>query len=107
MYNISMTTITVKVLKNGFSYFGGDGGIRVRKDATTIYNWVERKLGCLGRSLASSAKDKTVVRVFYPDGGLNETVTTQNPKEILFALAAFLEDFLPKRLLMEKYRKYA
>ena len=100
-----MNRITIKILKDGFSYSGGSG-LRKRKDATTIFNWVERKLGCLGRTLASRLKDKTAVRVIYLDGGLNETVSTNSPSEILYALTAFLEDYLPKSLVSAKYKKY-
>ena len=100
-----MNKITIKVLRDGFSYTSGYG-LRKRKDATTIYNWVERKLGCLGRSLASTIKDKTAVCLVYGGGGLNETVSTNNPSEILYALAAFLEDYLPKQTLALKYKKY-
>lgn len=100
-----MNRITIKVLKNGFSYSGG-AGVRKRKDASTIFNWVERKLHCLGRSLATKLKDKTAVLVKYLDGGVNETVTSDDPKEILYALACFLEDYLPKDLLNRKYKKY-
>lgn len=105
VYSGSMNRITIKVLGDGFSYTSGSG-VRKRKDATKIFNWVERKLGCLGRSLASRLEDKTAVRVIYVDGGLNETVSTDEPREILYALAAFLEDYLPKELLAKKYKKY-
>lgn len=100
-----MNKITIKVLGDGFSYSGG-GGIRIRKDASTIFNWVERKLHCMGHSLASKLENETAVLVKYPDGGVNETVTSGNPREILYALACFLEDYLPKDLLNRKYKKY-
>src|SRR3990167_3329768 len=100
-----MNRITIKILNDGFSYSFGFG-LRKRKNATTIYNLVERKLGCLGRSTASRLKHKTAVRVVYLDGGLNETILTDRPREILYALAAFLEDYLPKQTLLLKYKKY-
>ena len=89
-----MTNITIKVLPHGFSYTEGRG-LRIRKDASAIYNWIERKLGCLGTSLPSLLTTKTSVKVICGDGGLNEA-DTNNPKELLYATLFFLEDFVPK-----------
>ena len=100
-----MDTITIKILKNGFSYSYGSGPPRIRNSSSVIFNWVERKLQCLGHSLASQKEVKTSIKVFYLDGCLNEA-TTSNYKELLFALAAFLEDYLPKGFLSAKYKKY-
>mgnify|MGYP001577335710 CR=1 FL=1 len=99
-----MTNITIKVLPKGFSFSGGSGG-RIRKDASTIYRWIERKLGCRGTTLPSTLTTKTSVKVIYADGGLNEA-DTNNPKELLYATLCFLEDFVPKDFFKKKHDKY-
>jgi hypothetical protein len=97
--------ITIKVLKNGYSFHGGGGEGKI-KSAATIFNRVERKLGCSNSKPRHELKEKKAVRVIYLDGGTNETIDTKNPSEILYALAAFLEDGLTKDFLRDKYNKY-
>lgn len=104
-----MKKITIRIMKDGFIFSSGAGN-RKRKDASTIYNWTEQKLGLRGISLASRLTHKTAekwsVVVLYPSGGKNETTATNDSKEILFALAAFLEDYLSKLFLKQKYKMY-
>lgn len=79
---------------------------RKRKSIALIYNWVERKIGQAFDKRTPNYNTKTVVKVIYADGGLNETIASSRPADVLYALAAFLEDYLPKPTLKAKYKKY-
>lgn len=90
--------------QKGFSIsFGGTP--RIRKTATQVYRWAERKIMGFYAESSLVGKAKTAVLVEYGHGYRNEAEAS-NPKEILYILACFLEDYLPKPTLERKYKKY-
>ena len=97
-------TITVLPNKKGFSFSNGNGS-RIRKSAILTFTWAKKKLGKLSNNLASRLKEKVSILVKYEDGGLNE-VSSKNPAILLYALACFLEDYIPKQTLIQIYKKY-
>ena len=82
-----------------------NGRTMTRDTSSVVYRWVERKIKSLSHSLASQVRHKTALSVRYGDGSLNET-ESQDPRELLYALASFLEDYLPKRTFEKKCIKY-
>jgi len=78
---------------------------RLRKDSSIVYKWTEVKLRRLSKSLASLLPHKTVLLVDYGNRHLNEA-EGQDAKQLLYALACFLEDYLPKSTLESKCKKY-
>lgn len=80
-----------------------------KREATTTYSLIEKKLG----KLASSKATEIVVSVNYDalhvlkrdKHWVNEANCTTT-SGALYTLAAFLEDYLPLELQREKYKKY-
>ncbi len=111
-----MKTITIKVIvpdeRSRWRVTIGSGQ-RKKKNAIGVFSFVER---CLQRkfqlSLASHSNVKTKVVVDYsinnqesPMTTLNEGIYTEK-NEVLYALASFLEDYLPKYYQNKKYKTY-
>ena len=71
-----------------------------RKDATLIYRLVERRL------LRTALKEKTSIEVKVGNDS-NESLVSMDSKYLLKSLAIFLEDYLSKDFLNEKYKLYA
>ena len=55
---------------------------------------------------ASDVSKKWRVLVRYPDGGKNETITSNDKNYLLFATACFLEDYLSKETLKRTEKDY-
>jgi hypothetical protein len=73
-----------------------------RKDATSLYRLVERKLSA---SLGSCMKEKTACRVKYGDG-VNVSLGSSDKNYLLYTLSCFLEDYLTKTVLNRAERQY-
>lgn len=81
--------------------FGG-GTPFLRESPVAAYRLVERKIG---RSLASQFGVKTRLRVNYGDGYTNEG-DYEDMNYLLFALQAFVEDYLPESFRRDREKKY-
>ena len=67
-----------------------------RKNATTIYKLVERKLN-----------SGVGMKVLYDHTTSNESLVSLDASYLLFTLACFLEEYLEKKFLDQKYREYS
>lgn len=63
-------------------------GARYRRDASVIYNAVERRLQ------ARDMKEKTSIVVKYTKDTSNETLPSLDARYLLYATGCFLEDYL-------------
>jgi len=99
--------ITIKVPEKRSGVYSVSFGSKPknRKSAGMVYRWVERKLLKLSHSLASLLRYKTVVCIRDGTGCLNEA-EGQDARSLLFALACFMEDWLPKNTFEKKFKKY-
>jgi hypothetical protein len=73
-----------------------------RKTATTIYKLVERKLNS-----GVGMKEKTSIMVIYDHDTSNESLVSLDASYLLNILACFLEDYLEKDFLDQKYKQYS
>jgi hypothetical protein len=71
-----------------------------RKDATLIYKLVERRL------LRTALKEKTSIEVKVGDDS-NESLVSIDRVYLLRTLAIFLEEYLNRDFLNEKYKQYS
>lgn len=71
-----------------------------RKDATLIYKLVERRL------LRTALKEKTSIEVKTGDTS-NESLVSMDRVYLLRTLAIFLEEYLNKDFLNDKYKQYS
>ena len=81
-----------------------------RRNASTAYQWVERKLLAQSRrSDKATLKEKTAVKVVYDQklGYTNETEKSLDPRYLLRTLAQFLEDYSTPDWVKEKESQYA
>ena len=74
------------------------------KTAATAYNAVESSLS---RYLEANLDEKTAVRVNYGRGFINESLTSNKPRYLLYALGCFLEDYLSDSVLNTRHKKYS
>ena len=75
-----------------------------RKDVTLVYRWVERKIIKYFGKSSRPAKRKTVI--YVKDGQYHNDGEYTRPDEALYALTAFLEDYLNKGFRDGRYKKY-
>jgi len=74
------------------------------RSVVTLYGYLERRLKV---SLASGERIKRLLKVRYgpKDDDVNQGVY-ETSKELLYALAAFLENYLSKEMAQVKYKLY-
>lgn len=100
-----MEKLVIKVRNGKFSYWKA-GKPSPIKDAPSVIGFVEKKLGCDRGRTPARLKDKYAVVVDYGRRMENETLTTDEPAPILYALTAFIEDYVGEKTLSLKYRRY-
>ena len=95
--------IKVKVPQNGdkWKVAFGSRNYRSRNTATVIFSAIERRL------LASPLKEKTSIEVEYDKDTSNETLMSLDARYLLYTLCCFLEDYLEKQFLNQKYKQYS
>ena len=71
-----------------------------RKDITSAYRWAEKKIIKYFPKFTVSTKIKTAV--YVRDGHYHNDGEYENPKEALYALTCFLEDYLGEGLKQDR-----
>ena len=95
--------IIIKVPEIGKKWRVSFGGTpSSRKNATLIFKLVERRL-----FLGVGIKEKTSILVKYGKDVSNETLVSLDARYLLYTLVCFLEDYLTKEYLAEKYKQYS
>ena len=75
-----------------------------RKDVTLAYRWVERKIAKFFSANKAPGDHKTVV--YVKDGQCHNDGEYTDFKMAMYALTAFLEDYLSKSFREGRYKKY-
>ena len=105
IYKIKIKTPTAKNGSWFVSYTNQKGKMIIvkRKNAGAVYRLVK---GLCSLRAASPVRGKTGVSVFYPHNYRNETKVDSNFRSTIYALACFLEDYLPYSTIKRAEKEY-
>jgi hypothetical protein len=100
MKYISITVPKTNKDKWMFSITGRNNG-KTRANVHTLFNQIEKYL----HPLSSTLKEKHAVRVNYDDG-INVSLSSTDPKYLIYVMSCFLEDHLSE-IVLRRTEKFA
>lgn len=98
-----MKKITITIPKNKEKWklnWGNGGSPTTRRRADLICRAIERRL------LRTSLKEKTSITIKEASSSVNESLSSKNPKHLIWITVCFLEDYLNKGFIKLKLKKY-
>ena len=100
--------VTIPIQKGGkwtVSAFGSRG--KQRKNAWSAFKYVEKQIFAKENlNFEGSLKEKTSVLVKNGSNPINESLSSSQPRYLMFCLTAFLEDYLSEYVFSNKEKKY-
>jgi len=92
--------------KKGWWRVSFGNGVIKRKSIKSVWRRIERKLLKDSRLLGSHLKVKTAVLLKDEHNVVNETLLSFLAGYLLYCMACFLEEYLPKEMLRVKFKRY-
>ena len=84
--------------------FGHGGTYSKRKTVAKLYNSLEKRI--LRLFSCDNSREKRSIVIKMDNDVVNESCDSQNPHYLLWCLACFLGNFLEKKFVREKIKKY-